>query len=63
MLVDPERQPPRTPAAPGHLMNICGINLQQEQACPGLRINGVIADTAAGLWSSAALSLAEWQPL
>ena len=63
MLVDPKRQPPRPAAAPGHLTDTCRINLQQEQACPGLRSNGVIAATAAGLWSSAALSLAEWQPL
>ena len=63
MLVDPERQPPRTPAAPGHLTDTCRINLQQEQACPDLRSTGVIAASAASLWSSASLSLAESQPL
>ena len=63
MLVDPERQPPHPTAAPSQLTNSCRINLQQEQACPGLRSTGVIAASAAGLWSSASLSLAESQPL
>ena len=63
MLVDPKRQPPRPAAAPGHLTDTCRINLQQEQACPGLRSTGVIAASAASLWSSASLSLAETQPL
>ena len=63
MLVDPERQPPHTAAAPSHLTNTCRIDLQQEQACPGLRSTGVIAASAVGLWSSASLSLADSQPL
>ena len=63
MLVDPKRQPPHPAAAPSQLTNSCRINLQQEQACPGLRSTGVIAASAAGLWSSASLSLAESQPL
>ena len=45
MLVDPERQPPHTAAAPSHLTNTCRIDLQQEQACPGLRSTG---DTRTG---------------
>ena len=63
MLVDPERQPPYTATAPGHLTNTYRINLQEEKVCPGLRSTGVIAARAAGLWSSASLLPAESQPL
>ncbi|MXQ99815.1 hypothetical protein E5288_WYG012593 [Bos mutus] len=64
MLVDQsERQPTLTAAAPGRFTKTCGSNLQQEQACPGLRSTMVIATSAAGLWSSAPYSPAESQPL
>ena len=41
----------------------CGSNLQQEQICLGHHSTGDIAASAAGLWSSIPVSLAEWQPL
>ena len=55
--------PPAEAAAPGRFTKTCRSNLQQEQACPGLRSTMVIATRAAGLWSSAPYSLAESQPL
>ena len=49
--------------APSHFTKTCRSNLQQEQACSGLRSTMVIATSAAGLWSSAPYSAAESQPL
>lgn len=64
MLVDQsERNPPFKAAAPGCFTKTCISNLQQEQACSGLRSTMVIATSAAGLWSSAPYSPAESQPL
>lgn len=64
MLVDPSEQPHQTPiAAPGRFPKHCRSNLQQEQACPGLRSTGDIAASAAGLWSSLPRLPAESQPL
>ncbi|XP_070655952.1 collagen alpha-1(I) chain-like [Bos indicus] len=64
MLVDQsERNPPFKAAAPGRFTKTCRSNLQQEQACSGLRSTMVIATSGAGLWSSAPYSPAESQPL
>ena len=41
----------------------CRSNLLQEQMSPGLRSTGVVAASAAGLWSSLPRSPAESQPL
>ena len=50
-------------AALDRLSKPCGSNLQQEQTCLGHHSTGDIAASAASLWSSIPVSLAEWQPL
>ena len=64
MLVDPSVKPQNaSAAAPGRLPKHCRSNLQQEQVCPGLNGTGIIAASAAGLWSSLPRLPATSQPL
>ena len=63
MLVDPSEQPNPPAPAPGSRPTPGRSNLQQEQACPGLRSTGDIAASAAGLWSSLPRMPAISQPL